>query len=82
MSSAQAGGAIEFTDCASAPTNECPRYDTKVWWWGPSNAEALENTEHSFIAIAPSSTMARRGSTGYGSIYGLNRTNGILMALN
>ena len=34
-----------------------------VWWWGPSNAGALGNKEHPFIAIAPRSTLARRGST-------------------
>ena len=34
-----------------------------VWWWGPSNARALGNTEHPFIAIAPRSTLAQRGST-------------------
>ena len=40
---------------------------------------ALGNVEHSFIAIAPSSTLARRGSSWLGPIYGLNRTNDILM---
>ena len=34
-----------------------------IWWWGPSNAGALGNMEHPFIAIAPKSTQARRGST-------------------
>ena len=33
---------------------------------------------HPFIAIAPRSTQPWRGSTWYGHIYGLNRTNGIL----
>ena len=35
--------------------------------------------EYPFIAIAPRSTLARRGCTWQGLIYGLNRTNGILM---
>ena len=39
-----------------------------------SNAGALGDAEHPFIAIAPKSTLARRGSTWYGPIYGLNRT--------
>ena len=44
--------------------NECPGYDTKqFWWWGSSVAGALGNAEHPFIAIAPKSTLTRRGST-------------------
>ena len=35
--------------------------------------------EYPFSAIATRSTQARRGSTWNGPIYGLNRTNGILM---
>ena len=47
-------------------------YDTlAIWWWGSSNARALGNAEHPFIAIAPGSTL--------GPIIGLNRTNSILM---
>ena len=34
-----------------------------IWWWGSSNAGALGNVEHLFIAIAPRSTLARNGST-------------------
>ena len=34
-----------------------------IWWWGSSNAEALENADYTFIAIAPSSTLTRSGST-------------------
>ena len=40
---------------------------------------ALGNTKRHFIAIAPRSTLPRRGSTWLGPIYGLNRTNGIIM---
>ena len=64
---AQSAGAIEYTDCTSAqwgktPTpNECPEYDTK--WRGSSDGGDLGNAEHSFIAIAPRSTLARNGST-------------------
>ena len=66
---AQSAGAVEYTDYTSAegktpPTNECPGYNTKkIWWRGPSNAGDLENVEYPFIAIAPRSTLARRGST-------------------
>ena len=64
---AQSAGAIKYTDCTSA-------YDTKQ-----SDAGALGNAEHPFIAISRRSTLARNGSTWYGPIYGLNRTNSILM---
>ena len=59
---AQSAGAVEYTDCTSAevgktPPNECPGYDTKQSdGWGSSNAGALGNAEHPFIAIAPRST--------------------------
>ena len=65
---AQLAGAVEYTDCFSAeeypPPNKCPGYNTKkIWWWGSSNAPALWNVEYPVIAIAPSSTLARSGST-------------------
>ena len=41
-----------------------------TWWWGPSDAGALGNAEHPFIAIAPRSTLA-----GVVAPDGLNRTN-------
>ena len=50
-----------------------------IWWWGSSSAGALGNVEYPFITIASRSTLARSGSTWYGPIYGLNRTNSILM---
>ena len=43
--------------------NECPRHDTKHWWWGSRNAGALGNTKYPFIAIASRSTLAQSGST-------------------
>ena len=60
---------VEYTDCTSAegystPRNECPGYETKQsYWWGSSNAGALGNAEHSFIALTPRSTPAQSGST-------------------
>ena len=74
---AQFAGVVEYTDPAP---NECPGYDSKQ-----SDGEVpvtlgfLGNTEHPFIAIAPKSTLARRGSTWKGPIYGLDRTNSILL---
>ena len=41
--------AVEYTNCS-----ECPGYDTKQ-----SDAGALGNAEHPFIAIAPKSTLSR-----------------------
>ena len=41
------------------------------WWW------SFEECGYPFIAIAPRSTLAQRGSTWLGPIYGLNRINGI-----
>ena len=62
------------------PPNEWPGYDTKQSDGEvPVMFEALGNAEHPFIVIAPRSTLARRGSTWKCPIYGLNRTNGILM---
>ena len=34
-----------------------------IWRWSFSNDRALENAEYPFIAITPSSTLARSGST-------------------
>ena len=34
-----------------------------IWWWRSSNVGALGNTEYSFIAIAPRSTLPRSFST-------------------
>ena len=50
-----------------------------IWWWGFWNNGTLGNAEHPFIAIAPRSTLTLSGSTWYSPIYGLNRTNSILM---
>ena len=50
-----------------------------IWWWGSGNAGALGNAEYPFNAVAPRSTLARSGSTWEDLIYGLNRTNSILM---
>ena len=79
---AQSAGAVEYTHCRGIrpPFNECPGYDTKqshgevpvmLKLWG------IRKTL--FIVIAPRSTLAGRGSTWWGPIYGLNRTNGIHM---
>ena len=62
------------------PHNECPGYDTKqsdgevpvkLGLWGMWSTH--------FIDTAPRSTLARNGFTWYSPIYGLNRTNCILM---
>ena len=45
-----------------------------VWWRSSSNAGALKNVEYPFNAIAPRSTLTRRGSIWEGLIYGSNRT--------
>ena len=50
-----------------------------IWSWGSSDAEALGDAGHPFIAIPPKSNLARDGGTWYGPIYRLNRTNCILM---
>ena len=57
---AQSVGTVEYTNCTSAegldpppPPNACPGYDTK---------QSDGDTKHPFIAIAPWSTLARRGS--------------------
>ena len=59
---AQPAGAVEYTVCTSASGKTPPQrvswYDTKQ-----SDAGALGNTEHPFIAIAPRSTLARPSST-------------------
>ena len=61
---AQSAGVVEFSDCNSAESNECPVYDTKqsdgevpamLGLWG--------NMEDPFIAIASRFTLARSGST-------------------
>ena len=57
--------------------NECPGYETKQsdGEVGPWGLGALGNTEHPLIAIAPRSLWLGVVAP----IYGLNRTNGILM---
>ena len=50
--------AVEYTDCGKTPPMSVLDYDTKR----SSDAGALGNAEHSFIAIAPRSTQARNGS--------------------
>ena len=50
-----------------------------IWWWSSCDAGALGNVEKTFIAIAPRSTLARKRSIWEGPIYGLNKTNCILM---
>ena len=50
------------------PLNEYLVYDTKdIWWWVSSDAGALGDAEHPFIAIVPRSTlgaMAMKGCSG------------------
>ena len=75
---AQSAGAEEYTVHTSAeryplPWVSCIWHKTN-WWWVSSDARAMGNAEHLFIAIASRSTLARRGCTWYGPIYGLNRT--------
>ena len=50
-----------------------------IWWWSSSITGALGNAKHPFIAIASRFSLVRNGSTWLGPIYGLNRTNGILI---
>ena len=45
------------------PSNECPGYDTKQWWWSSNHVGALRNSEYPFIAIAPMSTLSWCGSS-------------------
>ena len=47
------------------PPNECPVYDSKQsdGEVGSSDAGALGNTEHPFMAISPRSTQARNRTT-------------------
>ena len=65
---AQSAEAVEYTDCTFAegpdptPTSVLIWHLT-IWWWGSSNNGALGNTEYPFVAIAPRSTLAQRGST-------------------
>ena len=66
----KSAGSVEYTDCFSAdwqgqdPSNEWSGYDIKQSDGEVShNAEALENVENSFTAIALRSTLARSGST-------------------
>ena len=66
---------LKFISCAHQTTIDCtsaegypPRWVSwvwhwTIWWWGSSDAGALGNVEHSFIAIAPRLTLARYGST-------------------
>ena len=84
---AQSAGAVEYTDCTSAegggvrpPPNECPGYDTKqsdgevpavLELWGMQNTPLLPSFPGPLWpgVVAPDK----------GPIYGLNRTNSILM---
>ena len=46
------------------PLNECPRYDMKQCdGKAPVMQQLREDAEYPFIAIAPSSALARSGST-------------------
>ena len=61
---AQPTGAVEYTDCFSTKRldphpNEFPRYDSTIWWWGPSNAGAVGNVEYSYIDITTRSSLAQ-----------------------
>ena len=81
---AQSAGPVEYTDCFSTEGKTAPqrvswKWHLTIWWRDSSNAGALENVKYPFIAITPRSTQARRDSTWEVPIYGLNRTNGILM---
>ena len=77
---ALSAGAAEYTDCISVEEqgslNECPGYDTKQF---ESEAPVMQEFGRMrctpFIAIAPRFTMTRSGSTWYGPIYRLSRTN-------
>ena len=78
---AQSAGAVEYTEGQDSHKGY-PVYNTKqsdgevpvmLGLWGMRSTPS--------IAIAPRSTLAQRGSTWYGPIYGLNRNNGIF-ALN
>ena len=44
------------------PTRESWIWHYTISWWSSSDAEALGNAEHPFIAIAPRSILARNGS--------------------
>ena len=77
MCIAQSAGAVEYTDCFSA---ECPGYETKqsdgevlemLKLWGMRNAPSLPSLPGPLWpgVVAPDK----------GPIYGLNRTNCILM---
>ena len=59
---AQLAGAVEYSDCTAAEGYPMSVLDMKLWW-SSGNAGDLGNAEHPFIAIAPRSTLARRGST-------------------
>ena len=52
---AQSARAVGYIDCKT-PYNGCPEYDINS-----SDAGALEDAEHPFINIAPSSTLAQNG---------------------
>ena len=84
MCIAQSAGAVEYTDCTSAegldPPNECPGYDTKqsdgevpavLELWGIQSTPSLPSLPGPLWlgVVAPDK----------GPIYGLNRTNRILM---
>ena len=81
---AQSVGAVEYTGCNSADgydtTNECPDYGTKesdgeipvkLELWGMRSSPLLPSLQGPFKPGMVASDM--------GPIYGLNRTNGILM---
>ena len=53
-----------------------------MWWWGSSNAGALENEEYPFITIALKSTLFRSGITCSGPIYGSNKKLNCVLMLN
>ena len=71
---AQSAGAVEYTDCFSAEGYDPPMSvldmtlnNLMVRFW---SAGALANTEYTFIAIAPRSTLARSGSIWLGQSMG------------
>ena len=82
---ALSAGAVEYTDCNSAegqdtPTNACPGYDTKqsdgevpgmLELWGMRSTPILPSL--------PDPLCPRVVAPDMGPIYGLNRTNGIML---
>ena len=82
---AQSAGAVEYTDCTSAEgktpiLNECPGYDTKQSDGGvPAVLELWGMRSTPSLPSLPGPLWPGVVAPDKGPIYGLNRTNGILM---